>query len=591
MKGVETTPYSSQPHYAFWRTGVANIKLGRQMFNQLVQMELSTPSPRISSIGSCFAQHVGKWLNNGGYKFNQSNLETSQIASFAFGNIYTPRTLLQWFDMTAENNPFDINSAIYFDNNKYYDLLRPTFNLQGYATQADLVSARVAASNEMRKTLLKTDLLIFTLGLTEVWKDKHNVYYPCCPGVIAGKFDNTVYTFHNFSYQEIYSDLEQIYTRLKSINSKIQLLLTVSPVPLTATMTDKHIMVANQYSKSLLRTVAGSLSDKYRGIEYFPSYELITVSDRQDFRFETNLRTVTPQAVDYVMQHFQSVINNTTDAKLNISSHHQSIEQNKSNDNDVVCEDELLEAANKLTKNQIPQVKLNISLFGDSHMGKLSSALSNIEIKHCGGMIMNGAGFAQHKFALCDSEYFVPLESAISRKLWSKIVTNLDAHKQDNTQQHSIIITNLGMQTHQTIYKFAEWLARIYPDGIEEISTKEFVDYFNDELIDQLTILLKLHNQGHKLIVVSDPPFCQYFQESEALTKLIYSYFLAMEYVCNQLGFIFFNAATIFDQEISDPESYLSKVEFADGHKDWMHGNEKYYHWLANKLMMLIQDK
>ncbi|ACA85875.1 GSCFA domain-containing protein [Shewanella woodyi] len=590
MQKTGFTPYSHQGDSSFWRTGVADIELGHEIFPKLHNIHLNQHTPRISSIGSCFAQHVGKWLNAGSYLFNQSKLESNQVSSFAFGNLYTPRGFLQWFDIEDRGSQLDINCATYCKDNRYYDLLRPNFNPAGFDSLADLVTARSEASAEMRATITTTDVLVFTLGLTEAWRDNEDVFYPSCPGIISGKFDDSIYQFHNFSYEELCADLKAISARLKSINPTIQIILTVSPVPLTATMTDKHILVANQGSKSLLRTVAGFMSDHYSEFSYFPSYELITVPNAGDFRFESNLRSVTPQAVNYVMQHFKTVIDKQSSPKtVHDETAQTTIEQPDTNE--VVCEDELLEATKKLQESQQQTQKVNLTLFGDSHMGKLSRSLNQMDIPHCGGMVMNGSGFSQKKFAMCDAEYFVPLESAISRKLWSEILVNLNTHQQDKTLANSTIITNLGMQTHQNISRFSKWLEQTYPEGVDEITTKEFVDYFNDDLTDQLSILLKLHNQGHTVIVVSDPPFCQYFKESKSMTNLIYSYFYAVEYVWSQFGLTFFNAATTFDQEVTDPETYLSEIQYADGNHDWIHGNDKYYSWLANKLIPLIQQK
>ncbi|WP_352289111.1 GSCFA domain-containing protein, partial [Psychrobacter sp. GW64-MNA-CIBAN-0177] len=92
----------------------------------------------------------------------------------------------------------------------------------------------------------------------------------------------------------------------KELNPKLNIILTVSPVPLTATATDKHILVASYYSKAVLRAVAGYLSDYFEDISYFPSFEIISVNSSNDFRFENNRRTVSPKGVDYVMKHFKS---------------------------------------------------------------------------------------------------------------------------------------------------------------------------------------------------------------------------------------------------------------------------------------------
>ncbi|ABV37699.1 conserved hypothetical protein [Shewanella sediminis HAW-EB3] len=589
MKRSGSTPYSDKGETFFWRTGVASIKLGQETFTQLHQIDLGIDNPRISSIGSCFAQHVGKWLNAGGYSFNQSKIETNQVSSFAFGNLYTPRCLLQWFDIAETESGFDKSCAIYSDADKYYDLLRPNFNPDGFNSQADLVAARIAAATEMLETIAVTDVLIFTLGLTEAWKDCSNVFYPSCPGIISGVFDDSRYSFHNFSYEEIRTDLEKISTRLKTINPGIKIILTVSPVPLTATATGKHIMVANQHSKSILRTVAGFMCDNRTDFHYFPSYEIITVPCAGDFRFESNLRSVTPKAVNYVMRHFGSVLGAQTESTL-AQDPQQKIEVISSDNDEVVCDEEMLEAASKLQDNPIEQPLSDLTLFGDSHMAKLSKSLIDMDVRHCGGMVMNGSGFSQKKFALCDTEYFVPLENAASRKLWSVIFANLSGHEHSEAPTNSTIITNLGMQTHQNISRFATWLNMTYPEGKSEVSTQEFVDYFNEDLTEQLSILLKLHNQGHNVIVVSDPPFSQYFEESKSMSNIIYSYFDAMEYIWNEFGIRFFNAATTFDKEISDPQSYISDIIYDDGNHDWIHGNEKYYSWLAEKLMPLVNQ-
>lgn len=590
INNTSPTPYSNKSGNSFWRTGVANVDLGNETFPLLHQMDLGTNNPRISSIGSCFAQHVGKWLNTAGYSFNQSKIEINQVSSFAFGNLYTPKCLLQWFDIADKKSSFDRSCAIDSNGNKFFDLLRPSFNPSGFDSKDYLINARTKAALEMIETIAVTDVLIFTLGLTEAWKDNDNVYYPSCPGVISGAFDDSIYHFYNFSYEEIRADLEEVSTRLKAINPDIKIILTVSPVPLTATATDKHVMIANQHSKSILRTVAGSLCDNSSDFDYFPSYEIITVPSSGDFRFESNLRSVTPKAVNYVMDHFSSALNphneSTPTRKEQLKT--QTLNVDTTANSEVVCEDEMLEATKDLQGDPLKSSLSELTLFGDSHMGKLSTSFSKMNIQHCGGMVMNGSGFAQKKFALCDAECFVPLESAASRKIWSVILNNLHAHEQTTSPIKSTLITNVGMQTHQSVSRFSTWLNMTYPEGKTEVSTKDFVDYFNEDLTDQLSILLKLHGKGHKVIVVSDPPFSKYFAESKSMSSLIYSYFNAMEYVCSQLGISFFNAAATFDDEISDPENYASSITYADGNHDWIHGNDKYYTWLAEKLMELV---
>ena len=80
--------------------------------------------------------------------------------------------------------------------------------------------------------------------------------------------------------------------------------MTVSPVPLAATATDKNVLVATSYSKSVLRAVAGSLSDEFAEIDYFPSYEIISTPFSRRFFYGPDMREVTSTGVDLVMKTF-----------------------------------------------------------------------------------------------------------------------------------------------------------------------------------------------------------------------------------------------------------------------------------------------
>src|SRR5207344_451486 len=75
-------------------------------------------------------------------------------------------------------------------------------------------------------------------------------------------------------------------------------------VPLTATATSNHVLVATTYSKSVLRAVAGSLADTYPNTDYFPSYEMIASPWSKGFFYEANMRAVNTGGVAAVMRVF-----------------------------------------------------------------------------------------------------------------------------------------------------------------------------------------------------------------------------------------------------------------------------------------------
>ncbi|WP_203531257.1 GSCFA domain-containing protein [Pseudoroseicyclus tamaricis] len=57
-------------------------------------------------------------------------------------------------------------------------------------------------------------------------------------------------------------------------------MLTVSPVPMVRSFTGQDVLEANSYSKSLLRVAAEMARERLAFVDYFPSYESVTLTDR-----------------------------------------------------------------------------------------------------------------------------------------------------------------------------------------------------------------------------------------------------------------------------------------------------------------------
>ncbi|TMG11273.1 MAG: hypothetical protein E6I00_10585 [Chloroflexi bacterium] len=83
----------------------------------------------------------------------------------------------------------------------------------------------------------------------------------------------------------------------------VEILVTVSPVPLDATFTGTDIVMATTYSKSLLRSAAGEWSQSKRNVHYFPSYEIVMNSARDRAWFMDG-RHVRQDMVAHIMQTF-----------------------------------------------------------------------------------------------------------------------------------------------------------------------------------------------------------------------------------------------------------------------------------------------
>jgi hypothetical protein len=75
-----------------------------------------------------------------------------------------------------------------------------------------------------------------------------------------------------------------------------KILLTVSPVPLTKTFTNEDAVVANSYSKSVLRVCAQELKERHPEVDYFPSFEIVSSCGLDSFK-EDNIHVRLPLAV------------------------------------------------------------------------------------------------------------------------------------------------------------------------------------------------------------------------------------------------------------------------------------------------------
>lgn len=308
------TPYTDLPPEAFWRTGVAEqdaLAIG-DLWRPKFPI---TPSDQTVTAGSCFAQHISRALQKHGFAWldcepgpsllseESARLFNYGVFSFRTGNIYTTPLLRQWVRWALGK---DEPSEEYWEQGgRFYDPVRPQIEPDGFGSLDELRSARSVTLKAVRTALKEADVFVFTLGLTEGWRNAETgLRYASCPGTIAGEFDPTRHEFVNDTYQDAQAAMADVIKVATRVNPGIRFLLTVSPVPLTATASGGHALVATTYSKSTLRAVAGDLAATLPNVDYFPSYEIISSFPYRGRFFEPNLRSVAPEGVAHVMGQF-----------------------------------------------------------------------------------------------------------------------------------------------------------------------------------------------------------------------------------------------------------------------------------------------
>nr|WP_270729400.1 GSCFA domain-containing protein [Shimia sp. Alg240-R146] len=316
---------------------------------------------KIVTAGSCFAQHVGRTLANSGFNVLDgepvplrmsdalANRFGYKLFSGRYGNIYTVRQLVQMMD--EAEGLFQPATPVWEKNGRYYDAMRPNVEPEGLESPELVMKQRKEHLKKVLETYKQADLFVFTFGLTEAWIHKESgTVYPTAPGTIAGSFDPELYEFKNFGFTEIMADFVSFRKRMKKYNPAMKFLITVSPVPLTATASGNHVEVATSYSKSVLRTVCGTLYDKFRDVDYFPSYEIITSPNNRGVYFESNKRSVSSKGVATAMGLFLQAHNPGDDAEKGGATAQKAKKKGPQNadkakdDEDAVCEDALLEA-------------------------------------------------------------------------------------------------------------------------------------------------------------------------------------------------------------------------------------------------------
>lgn len=304
-------PYRAQPDRAFWSRAVSrNWHAADAIAPDKV---LLSRGDRIVSLGSCFAANLVPYLRHHGFDYVVTEPRHPAFGdappdnyaydkfSAAYGNIYTARQFRQLLERALSQ--FHPQEDRWRTSTDIVDPFRPGLLYRPSSdAEFDLLSRHHLGC--VRSAFEAATVVIFTLGLTEAWCSRHDgAVFPACPGTVAGTFDSDRHVFQNFSVGEVVEDLAGAYRALQAIRPGMRLILTVSPVPLVATATEQHVLVASTYSKSVLRVASEEIARQCEHVAYFPAYELVTGPQAPDF-FQPDRRNVSREGIDHVMAAF-----------------------------------------------------------------------------------------------------------------------------------------------------------------------------------------------------------------------------------------------------------------------------------------------
>ena len=256
----------------------------------------------VFTIGSCFARNIEEHLSRLGF----------DVPMVSYSVPDQERDGARQNNVLNKYNVFSINNAITFScdpasppcSEEYLYQVGPDayMDLQLYARLPVSMSRGLERQREIRqltRTAIRARVVVITLGLAEVWFDKKlGLWCNMTPPLVLVKKEPERFEFRVLDYASVYGGLKSLIALLDAYAIEgYRVLITVSPVPLNSTFTDQDVLVANTYSKSVQRAAVQQICDEHSHIDYFPSYESVTLSDRT-LAYETRPRThVTDQLV------------------------------------------------------------------------------------------------------------------------------------------------------------------------------------------------------------------------------------------------------------------------------------------------------
>jgi lysophospholipase L1-like esterase len=244
-----------------------------------------THEKRLMLVGSCFTEHIGNRLTERKFVCNVN----------PFGIVYNPASIADALlclcageALYKETDLFE-NQGLWHSWDHHGDFSKPDIS----ETLAGINQAFLQAQNDLKQA----DILFLTLGTADLFYLLEN------NRVVANnhKMPAAFFGQKRLPVAEILAQMDEAFKKIREINPKLDIILTVSPV--------RHLrngMVENQRSKAVLLLACAEICANLPYTHYFPAYELL-LDDLRDYRFYAD-DMVHPNetAVEYIWQYFST---------------------------------------------------------------------------------------------------------------------------------------------------------------------------------------------------------------------------------------------------------------------------------------------
>ncbi|PRY25231.1 GSCFA family protein [Aliiruegeria haliotis] len=267
-----------------------------------------SPRDSVFTIGSCFARNVetaliGADVNVVSRDFDLGDVGESLGFAANFFNKYSVHSVTNELTWALERESFPGERILYplsKGKARYCDLQLGSAKLD--FSLEEILAFRHRYLDVMARAAT-ADVVIVTLGYVECWFDTElDIYLNVAPPLPLCKAYPDRFEFRVLSYEDVLGGLRDLYAVLtRHRATPLRMLLTVSPVPLLSTLRDMDVLVANAYSKSVQRAAIDAFLAESEGVDYFPSYEFVVLSNPNAAWSRGDYRHVSPGLVKRIM--------------------------------------------------------------------------------------------------------------------------------------------------------------------------------------------------------------------------------------------------------------------------------------------------
>jgi GSCFA family len=251
---------------------------------------LLRPDTKIFTMGSCFAFEVRRALHKRGFRIYPDYISVPFNPAVQVYDKVLERNTLFHYDTFVLRQEFEEIFGLWTDRAANFCEVRgqpanqilgadvvyqdPTRRLVYGKTLPLLTALSNGISQVTREGLAQSDVIVLTLGLTEVWPHiKTGRYFCLPPGAGLGGGEGLA-TFQRSVFSENIKNMRAILDLITTHYPKKHVVISVSPVHLEKTYSGLDVGTASTKSKSILRAVAGQIVREYKNVTYYPAYEM-----------------------------------------------------------------------------------------------------------------------------------------------------------------------------------------------------------------------------------------------------------------------------------------------------------------------------